>query len=53
VALTKAAGPFLNKYPLRGEEQLVWPHIVVTSLAVFMTALFLVGVLSIIFDTLP
>jgi hypothetical protein len=43
----------MNRYALRGEEQLVWPHTVIVSLAFFLSALFVVGLLSLVFDTLP
>jgi hypothetical protein len=43
----------MTKLPVGGEEKLLWPQTVIVSLAFCVAALSVVGLLALVFDTVP
>jgi hypothetical protein len=52
-AMTKEEGSFLNEFLVDGEEKLSWAHAVLVPLVFFTSALLVVGLLALVFDTVP
>ena len=53
LVLTKEEVQFMNKSPVWVEEKPSWPQSVLVTLAFFVSALGIVGLLALVFDTLP